>query len=125
MTGHRALCVLSLLVLTGCRTDAVAGEIPAVLVAPDARTQAELQRLVSTAQGGVDVTLSPSALTDSSVLIVERGSYRDASGRRIIGRDLGMPEQFHLIKQGDACLLEHKTSGERWAMQGAVCAAAP
>ncbi|MFU8814865.1 MAG: hypothetical protein ACNA7W_05950 [Pseudomonadales bacterium] len=103
----------------------MAGESPAVLVAPDSSTQAELQRLVSEALGGANVTLSASALTDSSVLIVERGSYRDASGRRVVGRDLGMPEQFRLIKQGDACLLEHQHSGERWLLHSAVCVAAP
>ena len=122
----RRLCyLLCLIAITGCRTDAHAGEVPAMLVDPDAGTQAELQRLVSTALGGASITLSDAALTDSSLLIIERKPHVDASGARIMGRDLGMPEQFQLIKQGNVCLLEQIRTGERWALQGAVCVAVP
>jgi hypothetical protein len=125
MIFRRLCCLLCLIVITGCRTDARAGETPALLVAPDANTQAELQRLVSTALGGVSITLSDAALTDSSLLIIERKPHVDASGARIMGRDLEMPEQFQLIKQGSVCLLEQIRTGERWPLQGAVCVVAP
>ena len=122
----RRLCYLLFLVaLTGCRTDALAGETPALLVDPDASIRAELQRLVSAALGGAGITLSDAALTDSSLLIIERKPHVDASGARIMGRDLGTPEQFQLIKQGSVCLLEQIRTGARWPLQGAACVAVP
>lgn len=110
------------LVLTGCRTDAVAAEgVPALLRDPDAQTRADLQRVVSEALGGAEVLLSDDALTESSLLIIERRRHVDAAGRRVMGRDLSAPDRFLLIKQGERCLLEHQASGQRWPMVGAVC----
>jgi hypothetical protein len=120
------LLALMLLTTTGCRSEAVVAEpTPARLAAPDAQTRAELQRVVSAALGGVEVTLSEQALTDSSLLIIERRRHVDPSGRRIMGRDMGTSDRFMLLKVGEECLLEHQGSGERWALAGAVCVRAP
>jgi hypothetical protein len=114
--------MLLLLPLGGCHTGAAAADgEPAVLTEPDGRTRAELQRVVSEALGGVEVLLSDEALTDSSVLVIERRRHVDAAGRPIMGRDLGTPDRFLLIRQGGRCVLEHEGSGRRWPLDAARC----
>jgi hypothetical protein len=137
----RLLSALSLLAVcgaAGCRSDTVAGgsegaagsggaanSTPALLKDPDAATRAELRRVVSAALGGVDVTLSDQALTDTSLLVIERRRHVDPAGRRIMGRDMGTSDRFMLFMEGDQCLLEHMASGKRWPLTGAECVSAP
>jgi hypothetical protein len=117
------LCLL--LALGGCRSDAATAQgVPALLKNPDERTRMTLQRVVSQALGGVAVTLSDEALTDSSLLVIERRRHLDAAGQPIMGRVLEAPDRFVLIRQNGRCLLEHEASGRRWLLEDVSCVSA-
>jgi hypothetical protein len=109
--------------LYGCRTDAAAADVPARIVDTTPESRAELKRVVSQALGGADVTLADDALMHDSMLNIDRKTYRDTRGNPIDGRELGMPIQFVLLKQGRRCVLELRSSGKRWNLPATKCAA--
>jgi hypothetical protein len=95
----------------------------AVLVDPTDESRAELARVVRDALNTTEVTISSSALTRDSVLVIERTPIRDAAGRRLTGRDLDKPEQFRLVKTGTRCVLIRMSTAERYELKSARCAA--
>jgi len=103
---------------------APAPEQPAVLVAPDAQTRAELLQAVRSSLNGAPVTLADDALTKESALIIERTPPRDATGRLLDGRGTGRPEHFHLVGSGSSCTLVHDGTGRRIVLANATCKAA-
>lgn len=109
--------------LYGCRTDPAAADVPARIVDATPESRAELKRVVSQALGGADVTLADDALMHDSMLNIDRKTYRDTRGNPIDGRELGMPIQFVLLKQGQRCVLELRSSGQRWNLPATKCAA--
>ena len=109
--------------LYGCTTDPAAADVPARIVDATPASRAELKRIVSQALGGADVTLADDALTHDSTLTIDRKTYRDARGNPINGRELGMPIQFVLRKHGARCVLELRSSGQRWNLPATKCAA--
>jgi hypothetical protein len=110
------------LLLSACAS--VAHEdAPAVLVDPTAESQAELARVVSSALGTSEVTISSSALTHDSALAIERTPLRDTTGQRVTGRDFEKPEHFKLVKSGTRCVLVHVSTAKRYELEHARCAA--
>jgi hypothetical protein len=109
--------------LYGCTTDPAAADVPARIVDATPESRAELKQVVSQALGGADVTLADDALTHDSMLTIDRKTYRDARGNPINGRERGMPMQFVLLKQGERCVLELRSSGQRWNLAATKCAA--
>jgi hypothetical protein len=109
--------------LYGCRTDPAAADAPARIVDATPESRAELKQVVSRALGGADVTLADDALTHDSTLTIDRKTYRDARGNPINGRELGMPIHFVLLKHGQRCVLELRSSGQRWNLPATKCAA--
>ena len=121
----RAVRVLACLLLTGCGALRAEQEAPALIAKSSAESRAELARVVSSALGGVPVTLADDALTRESELTIERAPLRDERGLLLNGRELGRPEQFRLLKVGADCVLEHQRTGQRWKLTQASCVAAP
>lgn len=109
--------------LYGCRTDPAAADAPARIVDATPDSRAELKQIVSQALNGADVMLADDALTHDSVLIIDRRTYRDTRGNPINGREPGMPIQFLLLKQGERCVLELRSTGQRWNLPATKCAA--
>jgi hypothetical protein len=109
--------------LYGCRTDPAAAGVPAHIVDATPDSRAELEKIVSRALNGADVTLADDALTRDSVLSIDRKTFRDTRGNPINGREPGMPIQFVLLKQGDRCVLELRSSGQQWNLPATKCAA--
>jgi len=107
--------------LSACRGDP-AGTTPALLVDPDPRTRAELQRVVAAALHDADVTLSDEALVRDSILIIERQRRLGPGGTRIDGREVQPPVQFQLIREGHGCILVQVGTDRRWPLPGAECA---
>ena len=107
--------------LSACKADPGPPETPARIVDPTEESRAELNLIVTHALNGADVMLASDALTKSSVLIIEPKVYRDAQGNRISGRELRAPIQFVLLKQGEQCVLELRSSGERWPLPATRC----
>jgi hypothetical protein len=103
-------------------TAALDGDHPAVLVNPTAESRAELERVVSDMLFGADVTLADDALTETSVLIVERRKVRSMENPPLSGRDLGSPERFRLYTTGTQCVLVHESDHARYELLDVECA---
>jgi hypothetical protein len=101
--------------LAGCQ------DRPAHIVNPTDASRAALQKAVSAALHGASVTLADDALTNSSVLTIEPKAIRDTQGNRVMGRDLGTPIQFRLIKHGVQCFLVLQSSGTKWPLPDTTC----
>lgn len=109
-----------LLAAQGCNT-LHAEDVPAVLVEPTAESRAELARVVSAALDGSPVLLADDALTEASLLTIERRVPRDIEGRPAAGRVLDPPEQFRLVRSGTRCFLVHQRTGERTLLTLSSC----
>lgn len=122
MTVRHAAAALACL-LGACHTAPVApaGE-PAVIVDADDASRTELRQVVSTALNGAQVTLADDALTTSSVLYIENNPRRTLDDPRLDGRNLGRPERFDLVLDGNRCTLVHDDTGVRWLLFDTECA---
>jgi hypothetical protein len=107
--------------LCACKADGAGGEMPARIVNPTPESRAELARVVSSTLDDADVTLADDALTTDSLLVIERRPHRGLQHGRIMGRDLGKPEQFRLLKHGEQCILVQVSSGKRWVLPETSC----
>jgi hypothetical protein len=112
-----------LLAATGCKMNSVHEERPARIVNPTGESRAELKRVVSDMLFGADVLLADDALTDSSVLIIERNRIRGLNNPPLSGRDLGRPERFQLVTTGTKCVLIHESDQARYELPGTECVA--
>ena len=129
MTLPRAILVCCAgVALTACKTapppadeGSLQGDQPAVIVNPTAESRAELQRVVSDMLFGADVTLADDALTDSSVLIIERKRIGSMQNPPLSGRDLGQPERFQLLTTGTRCVLVHGPDQARYELTETDC----
>lgn len=113
--------------LAACRTapppdePSLAGDQPALIVNPTPESHAELERVVSDMLFGAEVTLSKDALTESSVLVVERARIRSLENPPLSGRDLGRPERFRLLTTGTECVLIHESNHARYELPETDC----
>ncbi len=96
-------------------------EALAVIVDPTPASRAALSQAVRAALGGAPVLLADDALTRDPLLIIERAPHRDPSGLPAQGRELGMPERFHLLKSGGRCVLVHERTGTRSPLAATSC----
>lgn len=123
MNAAKGLLALSVsLLLPGCNLNAVHDERPAIIVASGEESRSELKRAVSELLNGVEVMLADDALTESSVLVVERNRVRTLEGAPLSGRDLGRPERFRLVTTGTRCVLVHENSEARYELTETDCA---
>jgi hypothetical protein len=111
------------LLAAACKTNSVHEERPALIVNPSAESRAELHRVVGDMLFDAEVTLADDALTDSSILIVERDRPRSLDNPPLSGRDLGQPERFQLVTTGKRCLLIHDSDTARHELLEAECVA--
>ncbi|HEX9051216.1 MAG TPA: hypothetical protein VF841_11855 [Anaeromyxobacter sp.] len=125
MRARALSCAAALAALAACRTARPPRDEPAVIVDPTDGSRAALRRAVSGALRGAPVTLADDALTRSSTLVIEPLWPRDAAGRRLGGREQGLPERFHLVRSGGRCVLVRDRDGRRLALEGTSCAPAP
>ena len=118
-----ALSLVAALLMSACSIRSASHDIPALITGPTENSRAELLRVVSRALNGVKVTLADDALTQSSLLTIERSPIRDVQGRQLNGRKLGRPDQFRLIKIGPACVLVKLPDDGRWVLAETSCIA--
>jgi hypothetical protein len=118
--SRRATVAGAALALAACASLAQP-EGDALRVTPDEASQAELVRVVSAALGRSSVTITTDALTRDSLLIIEPVPARDATGQRMGGRDLGLPEHFRLLSRGGDCTLLHEQTGKRYELRASRC----
>jgi hypothetical protein len=70
----------------------------------------------------VPVLLADDALTQDSVLIIERREPPGANGRVLTGRVLDQPLRLHLVLDGPTCTLVRDSDGRRWPLAANRCA---
>ena len=115
--------LLACLLPAGCNMNSVHEERAALIVNPTDESRAELKRAVSDMLAGAEVLLAGDALTDSSVLVIERNRIRGLNSPPLSGRDLGRPERFQLVTNGTECLLIREKDQSRHELLNTECVA--
>jgi hypothetical protein len=93
--------------LPGCATSS-SRDVLALIVDPTPQSRAELSLAVQRALHSDPIPLSDDALTQSSLLPIDRIPRRDSHGRLLNGLEIGRkPEVFRLVKSGGSCVLIH------------------
>lgn len=110
------------LALAGCKQVLEDANEPAVIVDPTDASRAALQQVVNEALR-TDVLLADDALTDSSVLIIERKIPESITGSPAQGRTMEMPVQFRLLTNGTICVLEDQRDKTRYLLGDTKCVA--
>jgi hypothetical protein len=108
--------------LTGCQTVDTDLDRPARIVNADADSRAALQAAVNEALGN-DVLLAEDALTDSSLLTIERWPAGTMENPVPQGRILEKPIQFRLVINDSDCILIDQRNASRHVLQDTECAA--
>ena len=112
-----SLCLASLCAMTSTGA-------PAAIMESTPAGRTDIEQAVAAALGK-DVLIADDALTESSVLIIERRIPRTMEGRIGSGRILDPPETFRLVLEGDQCVLVHDRTGESYPLENARCRLSP
>jgi hypothetical protein len=89
---------------------------------PTDASRAALQETVDSLLN-TDVTLADDALTDSSLLIIERNVPRDLTSPAAQGRIMDMPVRFQLVTNGSDCILIDKRDESHHKLADTTCKA--
>ena len=108
--------------LTGCQTVNTALDRPARIVNADADSRAALQAAVNEALG-TEVLLAQDALTDTSLLTIERWPAGTMENPVPQGRSLERPVLFRLVINGSDCILIDQRNESRHVLEDTDCAA--
>lgn len=108
--------------VTGCRTVATEHDRAARIVNADDNSRAALQRAVNDALN-TNVTLADNALTESSLLIIERSPPRSMQNLPTQGRNMDVPIQFRLVINRDDCILIDQRDRSRYLLEDTRCEA--
>ena len=103
-----------------CKNVAPDADQAAVIVNPDAASRAALQATVNAALH-TEVTLAEDALTETSMLIIERQTPQSVAGSPAQGRTMEMPIQFRLVVNGSDCILIDQRDMSRVVLADTVC----
>ena len=116
-----AFVACTIFTMAGCMTTPAQEDMPAVIADPTPQSHAELLQVLTKALNGAPVTIADDALTQNSVLIIERQSPRDLENRPLKGRDLGRPKPFQLVLNEGICVLVDQSDGKRWVLPETSC----
>jgi len=111
-----ALCIG----VIGCRKVATDYDKSARIVDPDDASRAALQRAVDEALR-THVTLADDALTESSLLVIERNAPRSIQGMPAQGRNMDVPIQFRLVINREDCVLIDQRDRSRHTLENTSC----
>lgn len=109
-----------LLAVAGCQSMAGADDVPARIVAPTDASRAALAEAVNAALR-TDVLLADDALTESSVLTIERKAPQGIGVEPAQGRNMDRPIAFRLVKNGDTCVLIDQRDARRYELANTDC----
>lgn len=119
----RGIVLVAILVAAaGCKNVAPDADQPAVIINPDDASRAALQVAVNTALN-TEVLLAGDALTDTSLLIIERNIPRSIEGSLAQGRNMDTPIQFRLVTNGSECILVDQRDMSRAVLTDTSCVA--
>ena len=122
MTRRMSFPLAVALFASGCQTYGSGTELPARIVDPDAASRAELQETVNSAFG-TDVLLAENALTESSLLTIERTPPATLDNPNPQGRVMEEPFKLRLYKSGNDCILVDERDGARYTLAATSCEA--
>ena len=111
-----------LAILAGCQTMATGTDVPARITNPTAASRAALQNTVNDALH-TEVLLAASALTTSSILVIERNPPRSIQNQVATGRNMDPPMRFHLVLNNSECILVDQRDESRHRLENTTCAA--
>lgn len=110
------------LLVAGCKNVAPDADVAAVIVNPDEASRAALQAAVDSALQ-TNVPLTADALTETTILVIERRIPQTMDGSPAKGRTMDMPIQFHLVTNGTECVLIDQRNEKRYVLENTECAA--
>ena len=110
------------LAMVGCQTLANGEDVAARITNPTDHSRAALQNTVNDVLN-TDVALADDALTDSSVLTIERRPPRSIQSPPAQGRNMDTPIQFRLVLNGSDCILIDQRDNSRHLLEKTTCAA--
>ncbi|MDJ0813068.1 MAG: hypothetical protein QNJ23_05020 [Woeseiaceae bacterium] len=122
MSRNVILLPLCVFVLAACKHLAPDADQPAVIVNPSDASRAALQATVNNALGK-DVMLAGDALTDTSILIIERRIPSTIEGSPAKGMAMEDPVRFTLMSNGVDCVLVDERDGSRYLLADTECKA--
>jgi len=108
--------------VVGCQTLAGGEDMSARITNPTDHSRAALQNAVNDALN-IDVALANDALTNSSVLTIERRPPRSMQSPPAQGRNMDTPIQFRLVLNGSDCVLIDQRDNSRYMLAKTTCAA--
>ena len=108
--------------LAACKNVAPDADQVAVITDPDAASRAALQQTVNTVLR-TDVALASDALTDTSILTIERKIPQSIEGSPAQGRNMEMPIQFRLVTDGANRILVDQRDASRHILADTRCVA--
>jgi hypothetical protein len=111
-----------MLISAACQTFTKGYDKPARIINPDDASRAALQETVDSAFG-TRVTLADNALTDSSLLIVERSPRPTMENPNPLGRNMETPFQLRLYANGPDCVLVDQRDRSRYVLANTNCEA--
>ena len=97
------------------------GDVPAVITGPDDNSRADLKAALAASFGGLDVVIADDALTQTSLLTIERGPHRTINNPSPGGRILADPFRFRLVKSGEDCILVDLRDDSRHVLADTSC----
>ncbi|MBW1762100.1 MAG: hypothetical protein JRG67_12855 [Deltaproteobacteria bacterium] len=122
-TMNRFLLITALAVgVGGCRSVATEHDRAARIIHADDASRAALQRAVNDALN-TNVTLANNALTESSLLIIERSLPRSMQSLPAQGRNMEVPIQFRLVINRKDCILIDQRDRSRYELENTTCEA--
>ena len=122
MINMHFLIMGGLAILAGCQTMATGTDVPARITNPTAASRAALQNTVNDALH-TEVLLAASALTTSSILVIERNPPRSIQNQVATGRNMDPPMRFHLVLNNSECILVDQRDESRHRLENTTCAA--
>jgi len=118
----KAIIAGLLFATAGCQTLATDSDVAARITNPTDDSRKALQSAINDALGA-NVTLADDALTDSSVLTIERNPPRSMENLPAQGRNIDMPMQFRLVLDDGDCVLIFTADDSRRTLADTNCIA--
>ncbi len=110
------------LVMVGCQSLISGDDVAARITNPTNDSRAALQNTVNDVLN-TDVALADDALTDSSVLTIERHPLRSMQSPPAQGRNMETPIQFRLVLNSSDCILIDQRDNSRYLLEKTTCVA--
>ncbi len=111
----KVLFIVLALLTAACHTPA---PTYSVALAPDLSIEdlQELRQVISTAIDRPSVRLNQDVFSTSHILALEHTVGTTPLGRIATGRTTTKPEMFHLLSNGENCVLERVSTGQRYLL---------